>query len=461
MAYPSQSVVELVERRRQANPPRSGEIEAVEPGSLAESLGIRPGDRLVAVDGEPVHDYLDFSFRVTDKPALLLLERPGQGRYEVRKPDVDEPLGLVFANELFDRVRICDNNCPFCFVYQLPKRMRPSLYTKDDDFRLSFSHGNYITLTNLSGADRDRIKRQRLSPLYVSVHATDPETRIRLLGGNPKGGRILEELRDLIDAGIRVHCQIVFCPRINDGEVLTRTLTDLAALHPGTLDVAIVPVAIGDHLKPNRELWPVTPEVARAALRRVAPLQRRFLRELDTPFAYLADEFYFLAGRPLPGHRHYQDYALLEDGIGLARQWLHRWAYARRRLPEALPKPRRVALATAPLAAEVLAGAVEDLNRVRGLQADLVTVVNRFFGEAITVAGLLTGADLLRTLGARQESPETRAAEVWLPAVALRDGVFLDDVSLRDLERDLGVPVHALEEQPRAVVERVRELASY
>ncbi len=460
MAYPSQSVVDLVNQRRLANPPRTGEIEEVESGSLAERLGVRPGDRVLALDGRPVRDAVDFGFRTAGQAATLLLERPGAGQVTVQVPETDEPLGIGFANELFDRVITCDNNCPFCFVYQLPKRMRSSLYIKDDDFRLSFSHGNYITLTNLSAEDFARIREQRLSPMYVSVHATDPETRIHLLGGNRKGGRILEQLRELIDARIRIHCQIVFCPRINDGEILTRTLEDLAALHPGTLDIAIVPVAIGDHLKPNRQLWPVTPEVAAATLRQVRPLQRRFQRELGTPFAYLADEFYLLAGERLPGHRHYRDYALLEDGIGLVRRWLHYWTAAARRLPQRLPTPQRVALATGYLGARILEGAVRDLNKkVEGLRVDLVPIPNRYFGKAITVAGLITGSDLRQTLAPLCRNPELRPDEVWIPAVCLRDGVFLDDVSLEDLEATVGTRVVALEETPQAVRQRVRRMA--
>ncbi|HEY3280743.1 MAG TPA: DUF512 domain-containing protein [Armatimonadota bacterium] len=456
-AYPSQSVIDHVEQRRKANPSLSGAIEEVLPGSLADRLGIRVGDRLLSMDGEPVLDTLDVMYRAASSAAVLTLERPGTGAYEVTLPEEPEPLGLGFANELFDRIRTCDNNCPFCFVYQLPKRMRSSLYVKDDDFRLSFTHGNYVTLTNLSAEDWARIKEQRLSPLYVSVHATDPDTRIRLLGGNPKGGRILEELRELTDAGIRMHCQVVFCPRINDGEVLKKTLLDLADLHPGALDVAIVPVAIGDHLKANRQLWPVTPQVAEETIAQVSRLQRRFRRGIGTPFAYLADEFYFLAGRPLPGHGHYREYALLEDGIGLARLWQQQWKRARRRLPEGLAAPHRVALATATMGAEVLAETVADLNRVEGLAVEMVTVPNRHFGEAITVAGLMTGGDLRREVAQLPYRPD----EVWLPEVALRDGVFLDDVRLEDLRRDLGLSLVALPSEPKSMAARVRHLASH
>ncbi len=445
MSYPSDSVIQLTDRPPAARPakrPPAGVIDSVEPGSIADRAGVVPGDRVLAVNRQPVQDLLDYRFRTAGEPAVITVERQNGHTVDLFKP-TDDILGVEFENELFDRIRICENNCPFCFIYQLPKGMRHSLYVKDDDFRLSFTHGNYITLTNLKEADWRRIEEQRLSPLYVSVHATVPEARIRLLD-NPNGGDILTPLRRLIAANIQAHCQIVFCPGINDGVVLDQTLTDLAALCPGTGSVAIVPVAVGRHMKAKRLLTPTSPDLARRTIEQVHAHQGRFLTTLGTRFAFLADEFYLLAGRPLPNHAHYEGYPQLEDGIGMARLFLHRWRYASRQLPAALSQPAHALILTGMLASGVMAPAVERLNRVEGLRASLVPVENREFGERITVAGLMTGEDVVETLKAAVRDAPQPYTEIWMPDVALRNGVFLDDAPVRALTDATGLPTRVL-----------------
>jgi putative radical SAM enzyme (TIGR03279 family) len=428
----------------------------VEPGGIADRAGVLPGDRVTAVNRQPVQDLLDYRFHTTGEPAVITIERQNGHPVDLFKP-TDEDLGVEFENELFDRIRICSNNCPFCFIYQLPKGMRRSLYMKDDDYRLSFTHGNYITLTNFKEADWQRVEEQRLSPLYVSVHATVPEARIRLLD-NPDGGDVITPLKRLIAARIEVHCQIVFCPGINDGEVLDITLRDLAALHPGTGSVAIVPVAVGRHMKQKRMLTPTSPELALRTIRQVHAHQERFLETLGTRFAFLADEFYLLAGQPIPGHSHYEGYPQLEDGIGMARLFCHRWRYASQRLPASLSHPKKVLILTGALASRVLPPAVARLNEIEGLIATLQTVANREFGERITVAGLMTGEDVLETL--KEAVADDRPDEIWVPGVALRNGVFLDDVPIRALTDATGIPTRVVEASGDGLADAVEAMAA-
>jgi putative radical SAM enzyme (TIGR03279 family) len=459
MAYPSDSVIQITDRPAAARPqkrPPAGVIESVEPGSIADRAGVVPGDRVTAVNRQPVSDLLDYRFHTSGEAAIVTVERQHGHPVDLFKP-TDEDLGVEFENELFDRIRICSNNCPFCFIYQLPKGMRHSLYVKDDDYRLSFTHGNYITLTNWKEEDWRRVEEQRLSPLYVSVHATTPEARIRLLD-NPNGGDVISPLKRLIRARIQVHCQVVFCPGINDGPVLDKTLTDLAALYPGTQSVAIVPVAVGRHMKAKRMLTPTSSELARATIAQVHRHQEWFLDTLGTRFAFLADEFYLLAGEPVPHHAHYEGYPQLEDGIGMARLFLHRWRYASQRLPAALPRPKRVLILTGVLASRTLAPAVERLNRVGNLHVDLRAVENREFGERITVAGLMTGEDVVDTL--KDTVKRDTYDEVWIPDVCLRNGNFLDDVPVRALTDATGFPTRVVENTGDALADAVLALAS-
>lgn len=428
-------------------------ISSVEPDSPAALAGVTPGDRLLSLNGAPVADVLDYRFRTAGEQAVALIRKPSGELLEVHKAP-NEDFGIAFESDLFDRVRLCRNNCPFCFVYQLPKGLRPSLYIKDDDFRLSFIHGNYITLTNLSEHDYRRIEEQRLSPLYVSVHATDPKIRGMLLGAKGPAD-VMAPLRRLASAGICIHCQIVLCPGINDGDVLHRTVVDLSSLHPAVASAAVVPVAVGKHMPAKRAISPVTAEAALRTLRIVRSLQRRFRRELGTRFVWAADEFYLMCGLPLPGRAHYEGFPQLEDGIGIARLFLERWRYVRHCLPKRLPKPRRVAVVTAPLGASVLSGALHDLEKVEGLSAELVVVTNSLFGERITVAGLMTGRDVTAALAASR----TTYDEAWIPSVALRDNRFLDDLTPEDVSAGAGVPVRVLEPWPRAMLRRLGTIA--
>ncbi|MGQ9532303.1 MAG: DUF512 domain-containing protein [Desulfotomaculales bacterium] len=416
-------------------------IASVAAGSPAERAGIAAGDRLLAVNGHPLHDFLDYQFFTAErKLRLRVLKRDGRQEELAVDKDWDEPLGLDFGSAAFGPVRRCRNRCLFCFVDQLPPGLRPSLYVKDDDYRLSFWEGNFVTLTNLERGDLERIVGLRLSPLYVSVHTTNPALRAHMMG-TPRAARIAETLKKLAAGGIALHCQVVLCPGLNDGPELERTVEDLAGLWPAVRSVGIVPVGLTRFREGLYPLRPVGAREAGAVLELVDRYQRLFRRRHGSRLVFAADEFYFLAGAPLPPAGHYEDFPQVENGVGLTRLFLERWCRAKGRLPRRLPARTRVALVTGELGVRAMDPLMETLKGVENLEAVTVRVANRFFGGGITVAGLLTGRDVLEALLALP-----RPDLVMVPGTAVQEqtGLFLDGVSLADLGARLGVPVRAL-----------------
>jgi putative radical SAM enzyme (TIGR03279 family) len=333
---------------------------------------------------------------------------------------------------VFDGVRSCQNRCGFCFVAQLPKGMRPALYVRDDDYRLSFLHGNFITLTNLRPQDRRRIARDHLSPLYVSVQATEPETRARLFGRDTLDP--LAEMRRLMRHGIEFHTQIVVCPGINDGPHLTRTVEDLAALHPGVQSIGVVPVGLTRHRRRQPDIAAVTPALAAEIAAQVARWQRAFRRRLGTRLVFASDEMYLRAGKPIPSRASYGELPQLGNGIGCVRLFLDD---LKRMRPADLRRPARVVLVTGAEAAEMVRALARKLEMGQNVQAQVCMVPNRFFGESVTTAGLLTGRDIVAAL------QRTGAGDVVIvPATAVREGEgFLDGVTVEELARAIGAPV--------------------
>jgi putative radical SAM enzyme (TIGR03279 family) len=408
-------------------------ISKIEPGGLAERLGLVPGERILEINGVPLQDEIDFGTQISEEELELLVrgkdgaERVIEGLREY---------GVAFGAEFEARQpKRCHNNCVFCFVYQHPKGVRRELLIKDDDYVFSFVHGNFITLTNLSDADFQRILDERLSPLYISVHATDPEVRVRLMK-NPKSGLILQQIDRLAEAGIEMHTQLVICPGINDGAVLTKSIEDLAARYPHVRTIAVVPVGLTKHRGRLPQLRTYTREDAVLALAEVDRLEREYLKRHKTRIVFAADEMYVLAGAEIPAAGAYEGFPQLENGIGMLRSTMDRW---RKGEDDILPRNgarERVAVVTGTSAAPALKGLLAE-RPPRGVDASLCVVTNEYFGDTVTVSGLLVGEDIERAL--RAHVPVDR---VLLPPNCLKEReVFLDDRTRSDLERSLGVPV--------------------
>ena len=415
-------------------------VAAVRRRTAAAAAGLFAGDRILAVNGRPLRDAIDFQFYASDDALELAVERDG-ARHTLALSRRGPDLGLELAAPRPSEIATCANKCVFCFIHQLPRGMRRSLYVKDDDFRLSFLHGNYITLTDLDEPALARIVGQRLSPLYISVHATDPELRHRLLGRPRHSAAILPRLERLARAGIRMHCQVVLCPDLNDGPHLERTVRELAPLHPRVATTAIVPVGLTRHRERLPLLRPLTAGEARALVATVGAWQERFLAERGSRFVFLGDEVYLQAGCPVPPALAYEGFPIAEDGVGLVRRFEDGFARAvvrfRRR-----GRHRTVTIVTGELYGPRLARLLAHPS-LAGLAVRVAAVPNDFFGPGIGVAGLLTGQDIQRHLASLSDPGDA----VLVPAAAVReaDGVFLDDLSPADLARDLGVPVKVID----------------
>ncbi len=431
-----------------AESPAGVVVAAVRRGGAAAAAGLRERDRLLAINGTPLRDVIDFHFNAGEDRLEIEVDRDGTRatRRLVRRRGGD--LGLTLEAPGPKEIATCANKCVFCFIHQLPKGMRRSLYVKDDDYRLSFLHGNYVTLTDLEEPDLARIVEQRLSPLYVSVHATDPELRHALLGRPRVSGEILPVMERLATAGIAMHAQIVLCPELNDGPHLAKTVFDLARLHPGVRTAAIVPVGLTRHRERLPRLRSLTPDEARGLVATVTEWQHHFLEHLGSRFVFAADEIHLLASTDVPPAHAYEGFSLVEDGVGLVRRFEDGFARAVRRLPPRLLAPRAATVVTGEIYGPRLRRLLAAVN-VAGLMADVVEVPNEFFGRAIGVAGLLTGEDIQRELARR-----ALGDVVLIPAVAVRegDGVLLDDRTPADLACDLGVTVRVVEPTPQALL---------
>lgn len=442
-------------------------LAEVEPGSIAEELGLQPGDRLVQINEAPARDAIQL--RMADSSERLSLTVIGSDGapqlFDIEK-DAFEPIGLHVDSELFDGVKRCANKCPFCFVDQLPprvksafgtegfKNLRRTLYVRDDDYRLSFLHGHYITLTNLKDEDYARIINEKLSPLCVSVHATDPATRVRMVG-NKSAGAIMERLKYLLDNGITVNAQIVLCPQVNDGAILQRSIEDLMPLFPGVESVAIVPVGLTRWMPDNRGMRTVRSEEASAILEQLAPLQKRARRELGTRFVYPSDEMYLLAGQPVPNTSYYDGFPQFANGVGTIRAFLDEVQRLRKRkLKPALQvlEPRRITLVTGKLAAGALRELSGVLNEKKLARSQVVEIEHTFWGGNVGCAGLIMGEEV------RSQLQNFDCGEMlFLPPDAVdNQGRMLDDITLGQLSRELKTQVRADAHGPLELAELLR-----
>lgn len=423
--------------------------------SLAHEAGLRSGDVLLSINGEPTGDFLEFYQQSAAEVLDLDIERDGE-EYEVTIQRVyGETLGITPNPEASQDIVECENRCVFCFIHQQPKGLRRSLFIRDDDYRYSFTHGNFITLTNMAPQDWKRIYRDRLSPLNVSVHSMSPAVRTEMIK-HKRAGRIKQQLESLFAHDIQVHTQIVLCPTINDGSDLDRTLEKLMAYYPNVLSVAIVPLGLTDYRAHLPNIPPVNREDALRIIEQVRPWQERCEKELGETFIRLGDEFYWLTEQDYPPFEHYGSFEQMEDGVGGARRFRDLYTREAHRLPKRLRHKHHISIMTGQIGADIIRPVIEDINaRVENLQIDVIRCKSEFWGSGITVSGLLMASDMLKVA-----STVELGEEVWIPEVVVRNDEhrFLDDVTLEEFQGLLQRPVQAIPENAIDLIRAVKQL---
>lgn len=425
-------------------------IKAVEPGSIAEELELAPGDKLISINGKEVEDVFDYHFFVHDESLVLLIEKPDGEQWELEiEKEYEEDLGLVFENGLMDDYKSCRNKCIFCFIDQMPKGMRETLYFKDDDSRLSFLQGNYVTLTNMSDHDIERIIQYKLEPINISFHTTNEELRCRMLN-NRFAGEALRKVDRLYKAGIEMNGQIVLCKGYNDGEELERTIGDLVRYLPYLKSVSVVPVGLTKYREGLTALSPFTQEDALRVLAVIHCWQEKIYEKYGTHFIHAGDEWYILAGIEVPRAETYDGYLQLENGVGMVRLLLNEFLEEYVMLPGD-DKEREVSLATGELAYPYMMRLTDRLKeKYPQLTVHVYCIRNEFFGENITVSGLITGQDLKKQLVGKK-----LGERLLLPVNMLRDGeeVFLDDMTVAELKEALQVRIDIVESSGKDLID--------
>lgn len=435
-------------------------INAVQQDSAAHDAEIEPGDKLLSINGQKIQDIFDYRFLTTDTNLLVEIEKKNGELWEIEvEKDEYEDLGLDFEDPLISEAKSCTNKCVFCFIDQLPKGMRETVYFKDDDSRLSFLSGNYITLTNLGENELERIIRYRMSPVNVSVHTTNPELRKSMLG-NRFAGELLDKIRTLTDGGITVNAQIVLCRGLNDGTELDRTLGELSDLYPGVASISIVPVGLTKWREGLFKLEPFDSKAAAEVLQQVEGWQQKLLKKHSTRLVYLADEFYIMSGTKLPTCEEYEDFPQIENGVGLMslfidefNKYLQKHGKKLERYCSKLMKTRTVSIATGICAYQhikLLAQIME--KRYNNLKAEVYPIKNNFFGENVTVTGLLTGGDILAQL----ENQEL-GSELLISRSMLKSGeeLFLDDFTIERLSSKLGKKITVVENSGEDLINKL------
>lgn len=415
-----------------------GIVANIDKESIASEIGLEIGDKILTVNGQELKDIIDLSFAFADEEIELLIEKKNGERELVEfDKEYDEELGVEFESAVFDCIRQCNNKCWFCFVDQIAPKMRQSLSIKDDDYRMSFLYGNFVTLTNMRDQDFERIKRLHLSPLFISVHTTDGELRAKMLH-NQRAKHIMEHFNRLKEADIEVHTQIVLCPGINDGDVLETTIKDLMAMQPMVLSLAIVPVGLTRYRERCYSLTKFTQLEASNVINIVEKWQRKNREKSGDSFVYLGDEFYFLAERELPNTTEYDGFPQLENGIGITRNFINEWEESKDIVCNGYEQQLYLDIVCGKSAEKILKPLIETLH-IPQLSVRIVAVENEFFGEDITVTGLLTGQDIQKAL----KMLKGNRSGVIIPGIALRSGeeIFLDDYSLTSLQKDLDTQI--------------------
>ena len=428
-------------------------ISKVYKDSIAEEIGIEVGDLLIAVNDQKIHDIIEYKFLISDEYIELEIQkRDGEVYiYEIEK-DFDEELGIEFVNPIIDKAKSCRNKCIFCFIDQLPKGMRKTLYFKDDDSRRSFLQGNFITLTNMSEEDIQNIIKYRISPINISVHTTNPELRTKMIN-NKRAGKLLETMKRLADAQIEMNCQIVLCPGYNDKEELDRTLSDLSSLYPYVNSVAIVPVGITKYRENLAKLDIFDYEAANQTINQVHRLQEKYLKELDTRFAFLSDEFYIIAKRPLLNYDEYEGFLQFEDGVGMiCKQGTEIVRYLGT-LEENDDIEKTISIATGSSAYEFICDMADKImKKFKNIKINVYKIVNDYFGHTITVSGLITATDIIKQLDG-----EDLGEALYITRSMLKgdEEVFLDDITLEQLEEKLNIKVIPCENEGKIFVDKI------
>jgi putative radical SAM enzyme (TIGR03279 family) len=420
-------------------------ISNITEDGIARKIGIKKGDVILSINENPVKDVIDYMYWSKDSAINLEIQRSNKTHSFKITEREGIPLGVEIKPFM---IKTCRNKCLFCFVNQLPKGMRKTLYLKDDDYRMSFIYGNYITLTNLSASDKKRIIAQKLSPLYISVHTTNNDLRKKMLG-NPKAPNVLKEILEFTTHKIRLHAQIVLCPGLNDGEELSRTIKDLQKFYPYMASIAVVPVGLTKYKKAG--IKPVEKSDAIKAVETVKNYRRRFKKRHGDPIVHLADELYLKAGAAFPPFKEYGDLPQIENGVGLIPSFLH--CSKKLKLPKKI-KPVKAAVVTGASFMPYLEEFAGKLNSIEGLGLDVFKVENKFFGPSVTVAGLLTGKDILKTIVGK-----IKADCLLVPDVMLKEGsdMFLDNVTLNDIEESLGINVKAIDSTIDGIMKGIQD----
>jgi len=423
------------------------EIESIEANSIAEEIGFESGDSIISINGKKPRDLIDYQILISEEILEISVLDKNHEIHNINiEKDQDVNLGINFKDALFDSIKQCNNRCPFCFIDQQPSGKRKSLYVKDDDYRLSFLYGSYLTLTNLKNDDWERIAKQKLSPLFISVHSTNPATREKLLK-NKKAGIILEQISWFEKNSIQIHAQIVVCPNINDGKILEKSIFELAEFYKKSsqtvLSVAIVPVGLTKFRPENDGLKSITKEYAIKTIKQVEPIQASLQKKLGTHFCWLADEWYLIAGLELPIYQTYENMPQESNGVGSIRSFLKKLTIKTERLPKKIKKQRKVSWIVGKLVYEALIPTVEKLNNIDGLTINLYGLPSIYWGQDQVVTGLLTGEDLIYGL-----KNKDLGEAVYIPSIMLKinTDLFLDDKNIQEVENQINTKIHVLDD---------------
>ena len=426
---------------------KPAEIENIEDNSIAQEIGFEPGDSIISINGKKPRDLIDYQILISEEILnISVLDKQNEIHNICIEKDQDVNLGINFKDALFDSIKQCNNKCPFCFIDQQPNGKRKSLYLKDDDYRLSFLYGSYLTLTNLKKKDWQRIAKQKLSPLFISVHATDPETREKLLK-NKKARVILDQISWFEKNSIQIHAQIVVCPDINDGKILEKSIFELAEFYKKTsqtvLSVAIVPVGLTKFRPEKDGLKSISSEYARKTIKQVERIQASLQISLGTRFCWLADEWYLIAGTSLPSYKTYENMPQESNGVGSIRSFLKTLNKKTKNLPKKVKKQKKVSWIVGKLVYEALIPTVQKLNSIDGLTINLYGLPSIYWGQEQVVTGLLTGEDLIKGL-----QNKDLGEAIYIPSIMLKlnTDLFLDDKNIKEVENELNTQIHILDD---------------